>query len=61
MVEVLWGITEWKPEHVEKYRLLPPDAGEIIKAVDTLVKLDIAILKAERDLGILDRKLGSMT
>jgi hypothetical protein len=60
MVEVLWRIIDWKDEYLVQYHLYPPKPGEVIKAVDTLVKLDIAILKAEMDLGIFDRKLGSM-
>ena len=60
MVEVRWRIIDWKPEYMEKYTLFPPKPGDVIKAVDTLVKLDIAILKCEMDLGIFDRKLGSM-
>jgi hypothetical protein len=46
MVEVLWRIIDRKPEYLEKHFLAPPKASEVVKAVDTLVKLDIAILKA---------------
>jgi hypothetical protein len=60
MVEVLWRIIDWKDEYVEKYRLMPPKPSDVINAVDTLIKLDIAILKCEMDLGIFDRKLGTM-
>jgi len=60
MVEVLWRIIDRKPEYLEKHFLAPPKASEVVKAVDTLVKLDIAILKADMDLGIFDRKLGTL-
>jgi hypothetical protein len=53
MVEVLWRIIEWKPEYLTIHNLYPPKNSVVIKAVDTLIKLDIAILKAEMDLGIL--------
>jgi hypothetical protein len=37
-----------------------PKNDEIIRAVNTVVKLDLAILKAEMDASIFDRKLGSV-
>jgi hypothetical protein len=37
-----------------------PQTQDVIRAVNTIVKLDLAILKAEMDAGIFDRKLGSV-
>lgn len=60
MVEMLWRIIDYKMEYIELYNLFPPKNDERIKAANTLVKLDLAILKAEMDAGIFDRKLGSV-
>ena len=60
MVERLWPIIDYKWEYLEQFGLYPPKTDEIIKAVNTLMKLDLAILKAEMDAGILERKLGAV-
>jgi hypothetical protein len=60
MVERLWRIIDYKWEYLEKFALYPPKTDEIIKAINTLMKLDLAILKAEMDAGIFERKLGTV-
>jgi hypothetical protein len=60
LVERLWRIIDYKWEYLEQFGLYPPKTDEIIKAINTLVKLDLAILKAEMDAGIFERKLGSV-
>jgi hypothetical protein len=60
VIEMLWRIIDYKFEYIEKYHLYPPKNDERIKAANTLIKLDLAILKAEMDAGIFDRKLGSV-
>ena len=37
-----------------------PENDEIIRAVNTIVKLDLAILKAEMNAGMFERHLGTM-
>jgi hypothetical protein len=59
MVERLWKIIDWKSEYIEQ-GIWPPKNDEIVRAANTIVKLDLAILKAEMDAGIFDRKLGSV-
>ena len=46
MVERLWRIIDYRWEYLEKFGLYPPKTDEIIKAINTLMKLDLAILKA---------------
>lgn len=60
MVERLWRIIDYKWEYLEQFGLYPPKTDEIIKAINTLMKLDLAILKAEMDAGIFERKLGTV-
>jgi hypothetical protein len=59
IIEKLWKIIDWKPEYAADGILLP-ETGEIIRAADTIIKMDLAILKAEMDAGIFDRKLGTV-
>jgi hypothetical protein len=40
-------------------RPAPPETDNILKAANTIIKLDLAILKAEMDAGISERKLGT--
>jgi hypothetical protein len=40
--------------------MFPPSNDDIVRAANTIVKLDLAILKAEMDAGIFDRKLGTV-
>jgi hypothetical protein len=60
IIESMWRIIDWKPEYIEQYNIYPPKVGERIKAANTIINLDLAILKAEMDAGIFDRKLGSV-
>lgn len=60
IVQNLWRIIDWQPEYVELYHIWPPKNDERIKAANTLIKLDLAILKAEMDAGIFERKLGEV-
>jgi hypothetical protein len=59
IIEKLWRIIDWKPEYMEQ-GIAMPVTGEIVRAADTIIKLDLAILKAEMDAGIFDRKLGTV-
>jgi hypothetical protein len=59
IIEKLWKIIDWKEEYVKEGIFLPK-TDEIIKAANTIIKLDLAILKAEMDAGIFERKLGSV-
>ena len=60
VVEKLWHIIDYKWEYLEREGLYPPKTDEIIKAMNTLLKLDLAILKAEMDAGIFERKIGTL-
>lgn len=60
MVEMLWRIIDYRVEYLTQYLMGPPSHAEKISAANTLIKLDLAILKAEMDLGIFDRKLGTL-
>jgi hypothetical protein len=60
IIESLWRIVEWKDEYLEKFGLYPPKVSDRIRAANTIINLDLAILKAEMDAGIFDRKLGSV-
>jgi hypothetical protein len=60
VVEKLWHIIDYKWEYLEQEGLYPPKTDEMIKAMNTLLKLDLAILKAEMDAGIFERKLGTV-
>jgi hypothetical protein len=60
LLETLWRIVDWKPEYMEQYGIFPPKNEEKIKAVNTILKMDLAILKAEMDAGIFERKLGEV-
>jgi len=40
--------------------ILMPETSEIIRAADIIIKLDLAILKAEMDAGIFERKIGTV-
>jgi hypothetical protein len=60
MIETLWRIIEWKSEYIDQYNIFPPKNEDRIKAINTILKLDLAILKAEMDAGIFERKLGSV-
>jgi hypothetical protein len=57
--ERLWKIIDWKLEYIEE-GIGMPQTQDVIRAANTIVKLDLAILKAEMDAGIFDRKLGSV-
>lgn len=60
IIQSLWRIIDWQPEDVEQYHIWPPKNDERIKAANTLIKLNLAILKAEMDAGIFERKLGEV-
>jgi len=60
IIRSLWRIIDWQPEYLEQYFIHPPRNEERIKAANTLIKLDLAILKAEMDAGIFERKLGEV-
>ncbi len=60
MIEMLWRIIDYRAEYLTEYYMSPPSHAEKISAANTLIKLDLAILKAEMDAGIFDRKLGSV-
>jgi hypothetical protein len=58
IIERLWKIIDWRPDYINE-GIYPPKNDEIIKAANTIIKLDLAILKSEMDAGIFDRKLGT--
>jgi hypothetical protein len=60
IIEKLWRIIDYKWEYLERYHEYPPDADQVMKAANTIIKLDLAILKAEMDAGIFERKLGTV-
>jgi hypothetical protein len=60
IIEKLWKVIDYKWEYLEKYGIAPPGTDEVLKAANTIIKLDLAILKAEMDAGIFDRKLGTV-
>jgi hypothetical protein len=60
IIQNLWRIIDWQPEYLELYFIHPPKNEERIKAANILIKLDLAILKAEMDAGIFERKLGEV-
>jgi hypothetical protein len=55
----LWKIVDWKLDYITE-GIGMPQVQDIIRAANTIVKLDLAVLKAEMDAGIFDRKLGSV-
>jgi hypothetical protein len=59
IIERLWKIIDYRMEYLDDH-IRPPTNDEIVRAANTVVKLDLAILKAEMDAGIFDRKLGSV-
>lgn len=60
IIRSLWRIIDWQPEYFDQFHIPPPRNEERIKAANTLLKLDLAILKAEMDAGIFERKLGEV-
>lgn len=60
IIQNLWRIIDWQWEYHDKYGIDPPKNDERIRAANTLIKLDLAILKAEMDAGIFERKLGEV-
>lgn len=59
IIEKLWKIIDWKKEYLSE-GIFMPNANDIIRAANTIVKLDLAILQAEMDAGIFERKLGAL-
>jgi len=59
IIEKLWRIIDYKVEYAAE-GIFPPETSEIIRAADTIIKLDLAILKAEMDAGIFERKVGTV-
>jgi hypothetical protein len=59
ITDKLWKIIDWKIEYVDE-GIGMPQIQDVIRAANTIVKLDLAILKAEMDAGIFDRKLGTV-
>lgn len=59
MTERLWKIIDWRLDYIEE-GIGMPQTQDVIRAINTVVKLDLAILKAEMDAGIFDRKLGTL-
>jgi hypothetical protein len=60
IIEKLWRIIDYKWEYLELYQEYPPKTDEVLKAANTIIKLDLAILKAEMDAGIFERKIGTV-
>jgi hypothetical protein len=60
MIQMLWRIIDYRSEYQNEFHLFFPSNRDRIMAANTLVKLDLAILKAEMDAGIFDRKLGTV-
>jgi hypothetical protein len=60
IIDKLWQIIDYKFEYLELYGMPPPSTDEVLKAANMIIKLDLAILKAEMDAGIFDRKLGTL-
>lgn len=48
IIDRLMKIAFWKPEYI-KEGVWPPDTKEIVKALDTIQKMDLALLQAEMD------------
>jgi hypothetical protein len=59
IIEKLWKIIDWKEDYIKEGIFLP-NSNDIIKAANTIIKLDLAILQAEMDAGIFERKLGAL-
>jgi hypothetical protein len=60
IIEKLWRVIDYRSEYLSEYLMSPPSHAEVISAANTIVKLDLAILKAEMDAGIFERKLGTV-
>lgn len=60
ITDKLWKIIDWKIEYLLEEGIGMPQTQDIVRAANTIVKLDLAILKAEMDAGIFDRKLGTV-
>lgn len=59
MIERLLKIAFWKPEYIHE-GIWPPQTNEIVKALDTVQKMDLALLQAEMDSGLYKRHLGTI-
>lgn len=59
MIDRLMKIAFWKAEYIRD-GIWPPDNKDIVKALDTIQKMDLALLQAEMDAGVFERHLGSL-
>ena len=59
ITEKLWKIIDWKLDYINE-GIGMPKVQDIIRAANTIINLDLAVLKAEMDAGIFDRKLGTL-
>ena len=59
MTDRLMKIAFWKPEYI-KDGIWPPQTKDIVKALDTIQRMDLALLQAEMDSGVFERHLGSL-
>jgi len=59
MIDRLMKIAFWKPEYI-KDGVFPPQTKDIVRALDTIQKMDLALLQAEMDAGIYKRHLGTL-
>lgn len=59
MIDRLMKIAYWKPEYIRD-GIWPPETKDIVKALDTIQKMDLSLLQAEMDSGIYERHLGKL-
>jgi|GEM_PF-1501164 len=59
MTDRLMKIAYWRPEYIRD-GIWPPETKDIVKALDTIQKMDLSLLQAEMDAGIYERHLGSL-
>jgi len=59
MIDRLMKIAFWRPEYI-KDGIWPPQTKDIVRALDTVQKMDLALLQAEMDAGIFERRLGTL-
>lgn len=56
----LFKIAYWKWEYLSE-GITMPEPKDVIKALETISKMDLALLQTEMDAGIYERKLGTLT
>jgi hypothetical protein len=59
IIDRLMKIAFWKPEYLRE-GIWAPESKDIVKALDTIQKMDLSFLQAELDCGIYERHLGKL-